>query len=179
MPPSEPFTLAPSPAVYKVLPFSHIHVVGAPHHSLEEAGIVGPVLQTQTLGLGRRALGPELPPSSPHQRFHRVLRPWARSGTTQHMTLCCCLECEAHPGRGLWPEPAWAWSRSALHPAALSQMSPALRASWEMSTHADLGPLAEGAASLSLQSLSPPSPCSQHSRERSQRALEPAKRSSV
>lgn len=55
------------------------------------------------------------------------------------------------PGWGLWPEPVWAWSRVSLASSNLiSEMSPALRASWEMSTNADLGPLAEGGASLSL-----------------------------
>lgn len=109
----------------------------------------------------------------------RALGPWARSGTTQHMMLCCCLESEAYPVWGLWSEPTWAWSRVSLASCSpVSEMSPALRASWEMSAHADLGPQAEGAASLSLQSLSGPSPCSQHRRDRSQRALEPAKPSS-
>lgn len=70
------------------------------------------------------------------------------------------------PTWGLWLEPIWAWSRvSFVSSNPASEMSPALRASWEMSTNADLGPPAEGGASLSLWSSLLPSSCSQQWKE--------------
>ena len=50
-------------------------------------------------------------------------------------------------------------------------MSPALRAPWKMPTNADLGPVAEGGASLSLQRLPPLAPCSQQQKEQTAKEL--------
>lgn len=140
-----------------------------------EAGVVwGSTSQMQTVGLVvRRALGSEPPHFSPASIFSEGPQSLCQFGDNPRgQSFAAVWNVRLIPGWGLWPEPVWAWSRvSRVSSSPVSEMSPASRISWEMSTNADLGPLAEGGASCSRQSLSPPSPVPNNSRSRSQRAL--------